>query len=91
MAGDGCVVALLNPKTYIFMAAFLPQFLGPDGSWPRAAVLGLFGPCFAACTDMGYALAAGSLKGRLDRGFAWTRWIAAPCFAALGAWALLGK
>jgi threonine/homoserine/homoserine lactone efflux protein len=57
---DGFVVALLNPKTALFFAAFLPQFIDPAGS----AVLqsALFGAAFvaiAACTDTAYVLAAG--------------------------------
>lgn len=58
---DGFVVALLNPKTALFFAAFLPQFIAPAGS----AVLqsALFGAAFvaiAACTDTAYVLAAGA-------------------------------
>ena len=32
MFRDGFVVALLNPKTSLFFAAFLPQFMNPQGS-----------------------------------------------------------
>lgn len=58
---DGFVVALLNPKTALFFAAFLPQFVDPAG----AAVLQSagFGAAFvaiAACTDTAYVLAAGA-------------------------------
>ena len=58
---DGFLVALLNPKTALFFAAFLPQFIDPAGS----AVLqsALFGAAFvaiAACTDSAYVLAAGA-------------------------------
>jgi threonine/homoserine/homoserine lactone efflux protein len=63
---DGVVVALLNPKTALFFAAFLPQFIDPAGS----AVLqsGLFGTAFvaiAACTDTAYVLAAGAVAPSL--------------------------
>ena len=56
---DGCTVALLNPKTALFFAAFLPQFIEPTGSaaWQSAA----FGAAFvaiAACSDSVYVLAA---------------------------------
>jgi threonine/homoserine/homoserine lactone efflux protein len=63
---DGFVVALLNPKTALFFAAFLPQFMTPNGSvaWQSA----LFGAAFvaiAACTDTAYVLAAGVVGPRL--------------------------
>ena len=57
---DGFVVALLNPKTALFFAAFLPQFIDPAGS--AVAQSALFGAGFvaiAACTDTAYVLAAG--------------------------------
>ena len=64
---DGFLVALLNPKTALFFAAFLPQFIDPAGS----AVLqsALFGAAFvaiAACTDTIYVLAAGAAAPALD-------------------------
>ena len=58
---DGCVVALLNPKTALFFAAFLPQFIDPSAS--AIAQSALFGAAFvaiAACTDTAYVLAAGA-------------------------------
>lgn len=58
---DGFVVALLNPKTTVFFAAFLPQFLSPDAS-PifQSMVLGSLFVAIAAVTDSAYALAAGA-------------------------------
>ena len=59
---DGFVVALLNPKTAIFFAAFLPQFIDPVGS--AVAQSALFGAAFvaiAACTDTAYVLAASAV------------------------------
>jgi len=74
---DGFLVALLNPKTALFFAAFLPQFIDPAGS----AVLqsALFGAAFvaiAACTDTVYVLAAGA---------------AAPALGTLGGARVLGR
>ena len=57
---DGFMVSLLNPKTALFFAAFLPQFIDPAGSAIAQSVL--FGGAFvaiAACTDTAYVLAAG--------------------------------
>ncbi len=63
---DGLVVALLNPKTTIFFAAFLPQFLSSDASLVlQSMTLGTFFVVIAALTDSVYALAAGLLAPRL--------------------------
>jgi threonine/homoserine/homoserine lactone efflux protein len=59
---DGFVIALLNPKTAIFFAAFLPQFMStgaPHGL--QSVLLGSIFVAIAATTDTVYALAAGSL------------------------------
>ncbi len=65
---DGFVVALLNPKTTLFFAAFLPQFMSAGAS---AAAQGLaLGALFvgiAAVTDSVYALVAGSVTRVLRR------------------------
>lgn len=65
---DGFIVALLNPKTAIFFAAFLPQFMG-GGAPPalQAPLLGMIFVLLAAITDTVYALAAGALAPRLRR------------------------
>jgi threonine/homoserine/homoserine lactone efflux protein len=63
---DGFLVALLNPKTALFFAAFLPQFIDPAGSPLRQSLA--FGAAFvaiAACTDSLYVLAASRLGSRL--------------------------
>ena len=74
---DGFLVALLNPKTALFFAAFLPQFIEPAASVALQSVW--FGAAFvaiAACTDTTYVLAAG---------------IAAPALANLGGIGALGR
>lgn len=65
---DGFVVALLNPKTMVFFAAFLPQFLSPDAP-PifQSMVLGSLFVAIAAVTDSVYALAAGVVAPALRR------------------------
>lgn len=63
---DGFVVALLNPKTTLFFAAFLPQFISP--AYPPMAQSLAFATCFlliAACTDSAYVLASGLLSQRI--------------------------
>jgi len=57
---DSIVVALLNPKTTVFFAAFLPQFLSTNAP-PiiQSMTLGILFVAIAAVTDSAYALAAG--------------------------------
>jgi len=55
----GLAVSLLNPKTMLFHAAFLPQFIDPAGDpLTQMAVLGLTFIVIAALIDGFYALAA---------------------------------
>ena len=91
IARDGFVVALLNPKTALFFAAFLPQFL-PDASAAsvsRTALLGALFVAMAALTDSGYVLLAGAaaraLAGRMARRTAALgRYAAATTYIGLG-------
>lgn len=66
---DGLVVALLNPKTMIFFAAFLPQFLTPAGAHPvwQACLLGAIFVAIAALTDCAYVCAASMIAPALGR------------------------
>jgi threonine/homoserine/homoserine lactone efflux protein len=63
---DGFVVALLNPKTAVFFAAFLPQFLRADAApMAQGLALGATLVAIACVTDCAYALAAGSVAPKL--------------------------
>lgn len=65
---DGLAVALFNPKTTVFFAAFTPQFLNPAGPLVLQSVaLGVLFVAIAAVTDCMYALAAGSVAPVLGR------------------------
>ncbi len=65
---DGFLVALLNPKTALFFAAFLPQFLhDPATPVARTLVLGAMFVGMAAVTDSLYAIGAGALRPWLQR------------------------
>jgi threonine/homoserine/homoserine lactone efflux protein len=65
---DGFLVALLNPKTALFFAAFLPQFIAP-GAPPavQSLALGALFVAIAACTDACYVVAASLAAPRLAR------------------------
>jgi threonine/homoserine/homoserine lactone efflux protein len=82
------VVALLNPKTAIFFAAFLPQFLDA-GTSPvgQSIMLGSFFVAIAAATDSMYAAAAGAIAPVLVRTRhvrAFGRYLTGGAFIGLG-------
>jgi threonine/homoserine/homoserine lactone efflux protein len=65
---DGFVVALLNPKTAVFFAAFLPQFMSADAQpIVQSILLGSLFVAIAALTDTVYAIAAGAMAPSLGR------------------------
>jgi threonine/homoserine/homoserine lactone efflux protein len=85
---DGVFVALLNPKTAIFFAAFLPQFIDPTRSAAgQGAMLGALFVLVAALTDSTYVLVAslaGSAFASAKRGAAAGRYLTAATFIGLG-------
>lgn len=85
---DGFFVALLNPKTALFFAAFLPQFVDPSGSaMAQSALLGAAFVAIAACTDTAYVLAAGFAApalGRLRQASSFGRYLTAAIYIGLG-------
>jgi threonine/homoserine/homoserine lactone efflux protein len=65
---DGFVVALLNPKTAIFFAAFLPQFIDATvAPILQSITLAVIFVGIAASTDSLYALTAGFMAPVLTR------------------------
>ncbi|SRR6266571_6697852 len=66
---QGFMVSVLNPKTALFFAAFLPQFVNPAAGSIRIQLilLGLILVGMGLCTDMCYALLSGSLGQRFLR------------------------
>jgi threonine/homoserine/homoserine lactone efflux protein len=85
---DGFVVALLNPKTSLFFAAFLPQFIVVDGaSVFQSIALGALFVVIAAVTDSVYVLVAGAVAPLLTRtrGVHFVqRYVAGGAFIGLG-------
>ncbi len=90
---DGFVVALLNPKTTIFFAAFLPQFLHLQAPvMVQSLALSAVFVCIAALTDAAYVLLAGVLAPSLRGGSVLAsrgRYVAAAVYVALGVYAAL--
>ena len=85
---DGFLIALLNPKTAMFFAAFLPQFMaGESTSMMHSLVLGVMFVGMAAVTDTAYAIAAGTLSATLARARgadAVSRYLRGGAFIGLG-------
>jgi threonine/homoserine/homoserine lactone efflux protein len=88
---DGALVALLNPKTALFFAALLPQFIDPKipPLWQSL----FFGSVFvviALCTDTLYVLTASWVSSAMGRRSAWRhygRYVSAASFFGLGVYA----
>ena len=84
---DGFLVALLNPKTALFFAAFLPQFIDPAGSAiAQSVALGALFVAIAASTDVGYVIAAHAASpalGRAGSGRGWGRYLTAGAYIGL--------
>ena len=91
---DGFVVALLNPKTAVFFAAFLPQFMSVDSSPVAQGVfLGSVFVGVAGITDCVYALAASSVSVAISRSTTAQRGgriLCGAAFIGLGVFAVLG-
>jgi len=60
---QGFLIAVTNPKTIVFFAAFFPQFVTPDlPTGPQFAILSLTFLLIATTTDAVYALLCGRLR-----------------------------
>lgn len=86
---DGLVVNLTNPKTALFLLAFLPQFVDASAGNLSGQLLlrGLAFVAVAASTDLGFVLACLLLRRRLVEGATRRRWpglLAGGVYIALG-------
>ena len=86
---QGIVVNLTNPKTIVFVFAFLPQFVDPEAqhAWLQVFVLGISFAVLGFLSDSMYAFAAGTVSDRL-RGSAGIarvqRWFGGSVLVGLG-------
>ena len=91
--GQGILVNILNPKTALFVLAFLPQFVDPRR--PVAVQILTLGLLFAAmglASDSAWALAAGSAGGWLrasPRAERARRYVSGGAYIGLGVAAVL--
>ena len=86
---QGVVVNLTNPKTIVFIFAFIPQFVDPNARhvWLQVLVLGLSFAALGFLSDNVYALAAGAVADRLrgSRKIArFERWFGGSVLIGLG-------
>jgi threonine/homoserine/homoserine lactone efflux protein len=86
---QGVVVNLTNPKTIVFVFAFIPQFVDPHAGdvWLQVLVLGLSFATLGFLSDSVYALAAGTVADRLrdSAGIArFERWFGGSVLIGLG-------
>ena len=63
----GCMVAAVNPKTLLFNAAFLPQFLPSGGGALEFALIAMVFLLVLLLGDMLWAVFAGSARGLLEK------------------------
>jgi threonine/homoserine/homoserine lactone efflux protein len=92
---DGFVVALLNPKTMLFFAALLPQFMSSNtASIGETLSLSAVFVSIAIGTDTLYVLSASKLSAVVGRHLGWQRYgrlASAATFFGLGLYAVLAS
>jgi threonine/homoserine/homoserine lactone efflux protein len=86
---QGIVVNLTNPKTIVFIFAFIPQFVDPNARhvWLQVLMLGISFACLGFLSDSLYAIAAGTVAERLrgSRGITrFQRWFGGGVLVGLG-------
>lgn len=86
VARDGFLVALLNPKTALFFAAFLPQFMSSEApAMAQAVLLGALFVAIAMVSDTVYVLTARAAAPLLARaGRSAGRYLSGSVFIGLG-------
>ncbi|MBF6146145.1 MULTISPECIES: LysE family translocator [Nocardia] len=69
MLRDGLIVGFANPKSLVFLAALLPQFVTPENGWVpvQMLILGMCIPMFGLIFDSAWALTAGTARAWFAR------------------------
>jgi threonine/homoserine/homoserine lactone efflux protein len=92
---DGFLVALFNPKTALFFAALLPQFINPYApALGQSLVFGCVFVSIAMCTDTIYVLMAAVLVSKIRPRVGsrpYGRYLSAATFIGLGLYAALAS
>jgi threonine/homoserine/homoserine lactone efflux protein len=86
---QGVVVNLTNPKTIVFIFAFIPQFVDPNARhvWLQVLTFGLSFALLGFMSDNLYALAAGTVADRLRGSLTiarFQRWFGGSILVGLG-------
>ena len=88
---QGVLMALVNPKTLLFNAAFLPQFVTEDTSTAALATLGALYLAVFLCGDTLWVLAARFARGRLMRAGGLRHRLTGALYLAAGAGLALAR
>lgn len=80
----GAMIAAVNPKTLLFNAAFLPQFIPVDASAPAVLLIGTVYLSVILLGDLVWAVSAGYARGLLGRAARWQNRVAGGFLVAAG-------
>ena len=80
----GVMIAAINPKTLLFNAAFLPQFVPADASAFAVLLVGAVYLSVVLLGDLVWAVSAGYARGFLGRAVRWQNRVAGGFLVAAG-------
>ena len=80
----GVMIAAVNPKTLLFNAAFLPQFLPGDATFVAVVLVGVVYLSVILLGDIVWALSAGHARGWFGKAAHWHNRVAGGFLVASG-------